>query len=261
MELLSKLTPAETSLLLNGSQLSLKDLLKYTFIDLILKKVIRIIEVERQPHPRDRVRYYTYVAVAQNFETYKPISHELIFLATFLKSVDLQIQFRHLIKIALQNADTKRIFINKIVSSPHLIGHFESNFLNSLLGRICLSPRGTIAKNELMKEIGILEKKLPIALHGNKREVVAILNAINGNVFLINNLDLNLLKLIDQKFFKEFERTDPSRQAGCYGGCWHFHDSYSSSFDKSYDSADTSYSEGGSGCTSCGGGCGGCGGD
>ena len=41
MEILSKLSPAETLLIKDGNRTSFKDLLKYTLADLILKKVLK----------------------------------------------------------------------------------------------------------------------------------------------------------------------------------------------------------------------------
>ena len=81
MKILSKITPAETMLIKDSSSVELKNLMKYTFMDLLLKKVIEIKEVNKKSHPRDKyIRTYTYVVSGKNFSKYKPKKHELIYL-------------------------------------------------------------------------------------------------------------------------------------------------------------------------------------
>ena len=108
MELLSILTPAETHLVLEKSEANLKDLMKYTFMDLLLKRAITIEEVKRQPHQNDQTRIYSYVIAGKNFRNYKPLAHEMIYLRSYYKSKTIKVLFRHLVAMGIQNSGGPR---------------------------------------------------------------------------------------------------------------------------------------------------------
>ena len=66
---LSQLSPAET-LFLTDEKALLKDFLKITLLDLILKKVLKTIEVTRTPSVAEGTLIYTYVTAGPNFKTH-----------------------------------------------------------------------------------------------------------------------------------------------------------------------------------------------
>ena len=91
MKILSQITPAETMLVKDCSSVQFKDLMKFTFMDLLLKKVIEIKEINKKSHPRDKyIRTYTYVVSGKNFNKYKPKNHELILVTDVLRALYLQ---------------------------------------------------------------------------------------------------------------------------------------------------------------------------
>src|SRR5688500_7078005 len=104
MKHLSKLTPAETLCLKNGPETPLQDLLKYTVMDLLLKQVLVLEEVQRQPNPRDPVRIYKYATTGRNFESYRSKRHERVFISPFQNDRALRILFRNMVKVGYQNA-------------------------------------------------------------------------------------------------------------------------------------------------------------
>jgi len=52
MKILSQITPAETMLIKDCTSVQLKDLMKFTFMDLLLKKVIEIKEIDKKSHQK-----------------------------------------------------------------------------------------------------------------------------------------------------------------------------------------------------------------
>ena len=257
MEILSKLTPAETLLVLETSNTELKDLLKYTFMDLLLKKAIKTTEVRKQPNRRDRARIYSYVIAGENWSSYKPMLHEIIYLSPFQESNSIQILFRHVVKIGFQNSGGKKGFIRKkLMTSSNLLGHFKNGLFDSFFNNIKLTPKGEHTLKEIKKSIEKLEKELPDIINTDKKKALEILLTIKGNIFLLKNLDFQLLRKIDGQLMEEFKRQN-GEDTGCYGGGdWGTH---GDSFDSSFDSADSFGGDSGcSGCSGCGG-CGGCG--
>jgi len=83
LKYLSRLTPAEVLIILEGEKTPLSDLLKYTFIHLLFKHVLSIVEVQRQPSSRDPVRQYKYIRIGGNFRSYESKLHERVFLSIF----------------------------------------------------------------------------------------------------------------------------------------------------------------------------------
>ncbi|WP_421753226.1 hypothetical protein [Croceimicrobium sp.] len=236
--------------------------MKYTFMDLLLKRVLKTTELKKQSHRKDRVRVYNYVIAAKNFPKYKPLAHEMIYLSPYYRSKSMKILFRNLVAMGFQNAGGKKRFIrNYLVTSPNLEGYFKSGLFNYLFAELKLTDKGFDAQQKIKLKIAQLEKELPEILQADKKKALEILLTIKGNIFLLKDLDFDLLKQIDRQLMEEFQRQNRDYDTGCYGcATWDTYDSYEDSFDSSYDSADSG--GGDSGCSSCSGcsGCGGCGG-
>lgn len=127
MNHLSKLSPAETLLLIQGKGASLKELLKVTFMDLILKQVLRTSEAEKQVNANANELVVRYVEIDNHFSTYRPLLHENNFLSPFQRSHSIKILFRHMVKMGYQNAVSLNNFRNILITSPALHGCFTQN--------------------------------------------------------------------------------------------------------------------------------------
>lgn len=262
MKHLSKFSPAETLLVLQDKNTSIKELLKVTFMDLLLKQVVRTVEVQRQASSRDTVRIYKYVEIGKNFFTYRPLPHENIFLAPFQKGESSQILFRHIVKMGYQNAKSECHFHNIVRQSPNLRGCFRRNLFQSIFGGFKVTLSGLELRNKVQIEIAQLEVQLPHLIINNHQEALNILKVIKGNIFLLTNIEFDLIKQLDKEFLVEMNKGIGNNNDGvCYGCTWDSFDNYSDSFDSSCGgdsgcSSDSSSDCGGSDCS----GCGGCGG-
>lgn len=256
--ILSKLTPAETLMVLKGNGATLKDMLKYTMMDLFLKQILTIEDVKRQPSKRDPVRVYKYVSIGKHFTNYKHLPHELVFLSAYQKNSGIRILFRNCIKMGYENAFSERAFCKILISSQQLKDAFTTSFLRKLFGGgFSYTSTGIQLKTQVETQIQELEKTLPAQINTDKQKALATLKQIGGNVFLLNGLEFALLKEIDEELIKELKKAGTN--GGCGTGCWTTFDTYGHDFDSSC-SSDT----GGSTCSGDGGcssGCGGCGGD
>jgi hypothetical protein len=258
--LLSKLTPAESLLLRKGDQTPLKDVLKYTLMDLLLKQVLVIQNVERQPSSRDPIMTYKYVATGKNFNQYISLPHELVYISAFRKNGNMTMLFRNCVQVGFENARSEKAMQNTIMQSPALHDAFSRSFFERLFGGFSYSDTGFELRITLDKEIEQLEQKLPDLMITNREEALEQLRKIGGNVFLLQGLNLTLLKEIEEAFLKEVPRQQMAGGVGC-SGCSTF-TSYNDNFESSCPSENSSSDGGGcSGDSGCGGGCGGCGGD
>ncbi|MGZ5304414.1 MAG: hypothetical protein ACXWDO_09900, partial [Bacteroidia bacterium] len=119
MEKLSKYTPAETMVLLYDYEAPLKDILRITFLDLLLKKVLQVVQIERQPHPNERPRIYEYVTTGRNYDRYRQLPHEKIITCIFDDDKDMRVFFRFLVKEILSNIKSRDRLVTRIISSSN----------------------------------------------------------------------------------------------------------------------------------------------
>lgn len=255
MNYLSKLTSAEIYILTN-EKATHKDFLKITLIDLLLKKVLKTIDVDRQPHLEKEIRTYKYVAIGANFYSYFSKKHEKCFIETFEKDNCAEILFRNLVKIGYEKSCSKSDFRDHLLKTDFIKKCVKQHFFQLFYSGYNLSEYGIEIKRQIDNEIKTLNIQFAPTEKIDSEKMVDLIKTIGANVFLIDNFDYDLLNQIDQDLSAEMRKNqNPSGDSGCgFGGF----DDYSSSFDSGCGSHD-----GGSGCSGdsgCGG-CGGCGGD
>lgn len=256
MKHLSKLTPAETLIILKDKDTHLKEVLKVTLMDLLLKQVLKIEEVYKHTGGTKEQRLYEYVETGKNFRFYNSLPHENVFLEIFQENEDYRYLFRHVVKVGCENAKSYNYFHKLVRKSPNISDCFNENFIFNLIGFSFKTSKHEQLKRELQKEIDQLELHLPSIIQNDKEKALEILKEIKGNIFLISTIEFDLLKQIDQTISTKMNRqTDNS--FGCSGCSWTYFESYSESFDSSCSSDGGSSDGGCSGCS----GCGGCGGD
>lgn len=271
MKILSQITPAETLLIRDCASTQLKDLMKFTFMDLLLKKVIEIEEINRRSHPRDKyIRTYTYVIAGKNFEKYKPKNHELIYLNPFNKSPSIQILFQHFVKMAYDASKGSWFYKKQVRVNQEINSYFKQTFLLNFFRITKLTDNGNKLKKEISAYLNDVDERIDHLLHNDKKKGLELLLKIGGNIFLLKNLNFELLKTLDKELLKE-QKVLYSEVYSSDSDLWlyidsfdddYMFDSYFDSFNDTIDSFDSEFDTSGcsswdSGCTSCGG-CGGC---
>jgi len=265
MKILSQITPAETLLIKNSNSLQLKDLMKFTFMDLLLKKVIEIKEINKRPHPLDTIVVkYTYVIAGKNFKKYKPKNHELIYLSPFGKNISLQILFKHFIQIAHDYANSNWKYKKLTRSNQEINKYFKQAFWPNLFRINKLTKNGIILKNEISSYLNGIDEDIDNLLNNDTAKALKLLLSIGGNIFLLKNLDFQLLKHIDKELINQQKLLDGDNY-DTDSDWWlymdffeddNMFDSYFDSFDDTIDSFDSEFDT--SDCSSCDSGCDGC---
>jgi hypothetical protein len=252
MKNLKELTPAQTLILTTHGKASLKDLLKYTLLDLLMKKVL---VAEEEGDEESKVHY---LRRGENFLSYHAEAHEHPFLKLFEDDPDIVLTRDQLIKSVVAAAISRAAYVHRrLAASTKLNQAFKQSFFDRLFGIVVLSDAGKSLAEKVAKELNELEELLPDLLANDHRRLREILTQLHGNVFLIPGFEPESLAALDEDFRKQLVGGDTYVD---YFPFIYF-DSYSSSFDDSFDAAGSS-GEGGcggdSGCSGCGG-CGGCG--
>lgn len=256
MKHLSQLTPAEL-LVLTKEGVTHRELLKITFIDLLFKQVLKTYEVERQPHPRDKISVYRYLGIGKNFKVYSSQNHERVFLSAFAADDSIEILFGNLVKMAYQKSKKLSDYKEDIIKTPTLKKCFSQNIFQRLFYGYSITEYGKELRQEVKEEIQKEGNALADISSVESKKAIELINIIGANIFLLVNLDYELLSQIDENLGTIINQVSTSDSSG---GCtsWSF-DDYSSSFDSSCSGH--SGCGGHSGCSGCGSGCSGCGGD
>lgn len=262
MEILTKLSPAETYLVRDHAEATFKELLKLTLADLMLKRVL-VTKYNEQKND-DEEDTSTQVIVGENFRAYVPKPHETVFLNPFISNPETEILFSQLIKMAYQNGRNRKKYVFKfLLKNPDIENLFSKRLMTMWLGNVILNGQGEQVKIQVDEALLKLEKGFKGVIERDKQTALKILQNIYGNVFLIDGLESELLKEIDSQIDKQLTKYNTSGGFGCAGYFGAYGDG-SDSFDVAFDSVDSSYgSEGGSGCigaSGCSSGCSGCGG-
>jgi hypothetical protein len=271
MSILNRLKPAETLLIINGDSAEFKNLLKLTFMDLCLKKVIEIQSVTKDysTSRRNKIVELKYVAPGKNFHQYKPMDFEFAFLATLKKSPDMMFPFKKIIQVAYDYVETEGEYRKMILNQSETSELISQNILQKLFKKFKLNPKGQLEKNSINKELSKIDSSIVDLIRTNPKKALESIVSIGGNIFLLKNLDFQLLKTIDKELLNSIKNS--CHNTGDDG--WYYLDSYDyydfdrfiDSFDSDFDSFDSDFDSFGcssddTGCISCSGcsGCGGC---
>jgi hypothetical protein len=268
MKFLTELSPAEASLLVNGETVQSNELLKLTFMDLLIRQVLQIIELEKQPDRFQPKRVYKYVVPGKRFLTHEPRAFEEVYLSPFRKSAGAQILVKHMVKVGFQNAISGARYKSNVFESLRDKGLLSRNFFQRLTGRFSFTSEGRDKSEKVKKEIEALEKELSFALVMDKQRAQTILKAIGGNVLLLKGIDLAAVQQLDMEIYATMKNPRDRETASTadydlgygyagFAGITFFSDSFDSGCSGFGDSGCSGSGCGGSGCSGCGGGCGG----
>lgn len=277
MKHLFTLSPAEIALVLEGRNASANDLLKLTYIDLLLKKILKS-EIVIKKLKRDPDRTYMYILAGENLKAYSSLPHENVFLEPYRKNKKRRILFSNLIDIALENGESKKHYIRILRRDSRVKNCFHVSFFEMLTGKFSRSASGELWKTEIETEMNHLENELSRIIGEDKSKVVDLLKKLNGNIFLLKKYRSVFFKEIEDAFSEKMRRK--TTEDDYY--FWDYYYDYPGSFSYGSDSdagvdfgggefggggagadwgdGDSSGDGGDSGCSGCGG-CGGCGGD
>jgi hypothetical protein len=197
---LERLSPAETLILTQGEHTNLKDLLKVTMMDLLLKQVLQT--TPHSPEPGSDTTYF-HVISGPNLSGYHALEHERIFLEPFIRNHSYRTLFATLIKLARSKALTTSYYAKSIQSSAQLHGCFEHGLSRLFKGKFSLTPHGKTVKGETKAELDALSEILPDLLINDPAKSLQIMKVIKGNIFLVKGVDFKLMEEIEKQLIAE----------------------------------------------------------
>jgi hypothetical protein len=167
---LDKFSPAEIELILKGSDVDQRDLLRYTLFDLILRDILTVDEVVKQASSKEKER-------------------ELFYLS----------------KMFYWYGEDEDDYIGNMLNQPHLNVFFTKRVWQYIFGGFTYSALGKKVRKEVLNEIADLEKLLSEYLLSFDIRSEKIVHPIAGNLAHLKNLDPRLSKIKNNRFLIEFE--------------------------------------------------------
>lgn len=199
MELLKRLTPAETLFILQPASL-LNELMKYTLMDLLLQEKLALVNFDPKPVQGKPRLGYARVVIGKNFQKDEPKLHEMIFLFPFYKKPRKRIVLMHLLQMGMSAAKSEIHFKEKLLlDAEEMKPLFEKNFWRKIFGGVRLSPEGKKAQQEIIKQFNVFDKTLPPLIKDDHAKAVETLRYIKGNILLLKSFKFDLIQMIGKE--------------------------------------------------------------
>jgi uncharacterized membrane protein YgcG len=280
--ILENWTPAQLLVLQNEKNISNNRLIKFTFFDLVLKDVLRIVSIQKSPNKRDKPRSYKYVTIGKQFYFYKYQVHEAIFLEPFTKNQELQILFTNLVKSVVKTFKNDKWFHQNLINQTELSKYFNIRSYGFWWFKgyvVQLNPSGEVLQGEIKLALEKEKERVERILELKSDHLITHIKQLKGAFFLIPELDYENVEQLLSTHFKLDKETleafyilrslkehtnDYNNSSGACSGCSSFvgidngcsNDSSSGHGGCSSDGSGDSGGDSG-GCSGCGGGCGG----
>ena len=193
---LSVLKPAATAILLAPSKMELKDIIRYTLMDLALKKVLLIKNKNIRLHPNDpHKRTRTVVETAKNFNTY----YKSEFEECFLTIIDEESYFELRFYLHRVYHDTPRdSAVKRAIIKEHKIKNlFSGSFFYSVFNIFRLNASGKKVQRELTNYLAAIDENIVEIIEKSPEKALKIVSFLKGNIFLLKNLTFELLEKIN----------------------------------------------------------------
>lgn len=189
---LTNLSPAEI-LLIENPDVKVDKLARVTFLDLILKEVLKV-EVDTKANKKEKKN--PIIITGKAFSSYESLKHESIFLSVFTKDSELKIKLSNLLKTAFEKVKSSEEYKLKYVySDKRMKQYFKSNFIQKLLGIKVISENGIKIQTELKREL------IRIKTNTTKKntKIIETLLALNGNIVLIPKIPVEIFEQIEKR--------------------------------------------------------------
>lgn len=238
---LKDFTPAQTSMIINPLLSSSKELMKYSFLDLIYRKVLNVYKEWRLPHPRHTTeRLYTFVSRGENYDKYTSSTHQNPFTNPFIED-DYEYKIHPLIRMVLRESIRIRrsnFKCQKVYPDLRKRGCFISSFGLKYFDIYIHSSKGFKLKKKFKKILDEAEILLPKYATSNTEKAKEIINTLGSNILLLkcfNDELIEQLKPIFNNISENIESFSDSNFVEEEAVFYYFLDSIDS-FDSSFDS-------------------------
>ncbi|QHI37343.1 hypothetical protein IMCC3317_27220 [Kordia antarctica] len=193
---LSVLKPAATAILLAPSKIELKDIIRYTLMDLALKKVLVIKKKHIQLHPSDPYkRTRTTVETAKNFNAYYKSEFEKYFL-TIIDNASY-FHLRSYLHRVYTDMPRDHVVKRQVIKEHKIQNLFSNSFIYSIFNVFRLNTSGRKVQNEIQRYLSAIDENIVQIIEESPEQALKLVSFLKGNIFLLKNLTFELLEKIN----------------------------------------------------------------
>ena len=230
-----------------------KDLMKYSFLDLIYRGVLKVYKDWRLPNQRDSTeRLYTFVARGELFTNYQNSYHQDPFVAPFQED-DHEYQVRTLVKKVFKESGKGAGFKSKrVYKQLRKEGYFSTSLGLKHLNFFFLNDQGSTLKKRFKRILKEADEALPGFANTNKEEAKKIVKTLGSNILLLECFKDDLIEKLKPIFaelgrkYENFSDGPTLDNEDMFEILFYAFLDTIDDFDSSYDSFDSSFDFGGS---------------
>lgn len=205
MEILKKLTPAETKFLLEPGILNRGILLRLTYMDLLLRKVLKQEKIESQ------FQDYSIVSAGINLTSFQPNGLQQLFIQPFRQNPDLTLSIRDLMKMIKPNIKSAYDFKWTYLIPGPLKEHIKPRpkwALVDLFASISLTESGLALQQKIRDFLNAINLKIKQESL-TAGELEQLKSVIGTNFILLEGYDSEYLKSL----FEEVDQKNRKRNS------------------------------------------------
>lgn len=193
---LTVLKPAATAILLEPTKTELKDIIRYTLLDLTLQKVLFLKQKFLKHNPNDAyAREIITVETSENFINYHSSTYEKYFLSIINEEnyFRLYLYLREIYYEAPFDAAMKR----SIIKESSLESLFSNNIFLKTFNTFRLNTNGKAINNQLKQYLTTIDENITKIIQESPEQALHLVSLLKGNIFLLKNLTSEVLEQIN----------------------------------------------------------------
>jgi uncharacterized membrane protein YgcG len=203
VDYLYRFTPAEILILRDGYDVKLSDIFKFTFVDLIYKKVICF---DLLQHFEVKTKFFISISKGLNYHQYNANQHEVNFKLTIKNHERLLLN--EYVRDYLKKSKNGNQIINSIIEQQ-LEGCFDRSFLDGLFNRYKRNEHAKVLYRNIETELRILEAELQ-KNNVVSEENIKQLTSLNGNILFLNKDTCPIIKDIEKEIQYQLNKDNRS---------------------------------------------------
>jgi hypothetical protein len=202
--ILQLITPAELQLMKDRKAMTLRETLRLTMLDLILRQILQV-EKEGDESPT------AVVTEGPKFKSYRPLPHEAVFTDQYKSMPGNRLLMINLTKTALQKAKSLAYYQELIYTSPRMKGWIKRSFFQRIFGGHALTAEGQIMLDNTRREQERLNQRLPQLAEREPAEAMKEMAPIGAHLYGLSAATPAMFLLMDHQLMHSFRPTPPNK--------------------------------------------------
>jgi|GEM_PF-4161764 len=195
------LTPSEVAYLITEGSILQKEHLYFTFMDLLLKRVIEVPNgFMVTPDPNINFELETFISIGPNFSRYSPLPHECIFTNIFLENNSMRTTILNHLIFAFKEKGFLESTNNVIGGYEDLAQYHKRPKLFGLIKSYKLNGKGLILSRKLEESLNQFDYM--VQSYCTEEEVWKAIEVLDTKILLINGLNYRMFFDWCQKYNK-----------------------------------------------------------